>query len=86
MKRKSIATLITSIAGIGFIYYYLNVALKKGPYSIIDGAWVLAIEVFLLIITAIITMSFKQYKDIGEGILIGTGITLLIGFGICSSV
>ncbi len=86
MDRKLIAALVTSVAGIGIIYYYMSVVFAGDNYRAMDGAVVMAVELFILLIIGSVTVSNKKTKDIGQGILIGTATTLVIGFGVCSAV
>lgn len=86
MSRKEIAAIITSLVGIGIILYYMAVVYAGDPYRIMGGAVVMAVEIAVMIVVSIIVTSTKGNKDIGQGILIGSGVTLLVGFGICTGV
>jgi hypothetical protein len=58
---------------------------KGDNYKAIAGAVIMAIEMIILLVTGIILVNLNKTKSIGQGVLIGTGITLVIGFGICTS-
>jgi hypothetical protein len=83
--KKYIAAFVTSILGIGCISYFMFVEYKGDNYKAIAGAVIMAIEMIVLLLTALILACMSKTKSIGQGVLIGTGITLTIGFGICSS-
>lgn len=86
MNRKLIAALITSVLGIGIIYYIMSVVFAGDNYRIMAGAQALTIELLIMLFIGSAVVSNKKTKDIGQGILIGTGTTLVIGFGVCSAV
>ncbi len=87
MNKKYWAALITSILGIGFISIYVAfIAPKGGQYGgIFEAAITFAFEVFILLTTGLVLLSSEKSKPIGKGILLGTAVTAVIGFGICSS-
>lgn len=84
--NKYLAALITALCGIGCIYYFMVVEYKDDNYRILAGAFVMFIEVLILALAGVIFFNFKKTRSVGQGILIGTLVTLVIGFGICSSV
>jgi len=86
MSRKYWAALITALIGIGYIYYFMAVISEGGNYRSLGGAIVMFFEMVILLITGLILVSISKTKDIGQGVLIGSAVTFLIGFGICSSV
>jgi hypothetical protein len=86
MNKKYVAAFVTAFLGIGCISYFMAVVYKGDQYGVIGGAVVMVIEMFVLLITAIILYSSKETKAIGQGVFIGSAITLVIGFGVCSSV
>lgn len=85
-KETYIATLITSILGVGCIYYFMAVVYKDDNYRMLSGAIVMAVEMIVLLLAGIILTTTGKTKTIGQGVLLGSAITLVIGFGICSLV
>lgn len=85
MSHKQLAAFITALLGIGCITYFMAVVFKGDQYKVVGGAFVMVIELLIMLITGIILVNIKKRKTIGQGVLIGAGITLLVGFGICSS-
>lgn len=83
--RKFTAVLVTAILGIGIIYYYLHVLHPHDNYKEMGGAVVLAIEMLCMWLIAAILSFSKDLKDISQGIVTGSFITLLVGFGVCST-
>ena len=86
MNKKYWIALLTAVLGIGCIYYFMAVVYKGDNYRVIAGAIVMLVEMIVLLITGSILVSISKTKAIGHGILIGSAITLVIGFGVCSSV
>ena len=86
MNKKYWIALLTALIGIGCIYYFMAVVYKGDQYRIIGGAIVMAIEMLIMLVAGIILFNSKSTKAIGQGILIGSAVTLVIGFGVCSSV
>jgi len=86
MNQKYLAAFITSILGIGCIYYFMAVVYKGDNYAVIGGAMVMVFEMIFLLLTGVILFNIQSTKPIGQGVLIGSAVTLVIGFGICSSV
>jgi hypothetical protein len=87
MSKRNLAALITSIIGIGFISIYVAFIVPKGGQygGIFEAAGAFLVEVVLLLFTGLILLMEEKSKPIGKGILLGTLITAVIGFGICSS-
>ncbi|HMK24745.1 MAG TPA: hypothetical protein VK483_01860 [Chitinophagaceae bacterium] len=87
MNKKYWAALITSILGIGFISLYVAFAVPKGGQygGIFEAAGTFFVEVVLLLFTGLILLMDDKSKPVGKGVLLGTLITAVIGFGICSS-
>jgi hypothetical protein len=83
--KKYIAAFVTSILGIGCISYFMFVEFKGDMYRSIAGLVVMVMEMLVMLCTGIILVNMNKTKSIGQGVLIGTGITLVIGFGICSA-
>ncbi|MCX6317907.1 MAG: hypothetical protein NTW29_11490 [Bacteroidetes bacterium] len=84
-NRKIIAALLTSIVGIGIIYYYLHVLHPHDNYKEMGAAIVLSIEMLCMWLIGAILSSSRNLKDIGQGIITGSFITLLVGFGVCTT-
>lgn len=87
MNKKYLAALITSILGIGFISIYVTFGVSKGGQygGALEAAGPFFAEVMLLLFTGLILLTNESSKPIGRGVLLGTLITAVIGFGICSS-
>jgi len=87
MNKKYWAALITSILGIGFISMYVAFVVPKGGQygGIFDAAGIFLVEVVLLLFTGLVLLTDERSKPVGRGVLLGTLITAVIGFGICSS-
>jgi hypothetical protein len=83
--NKYIAAFVTSLLGIGCISYFMFVEYKGDNYKSLAGAVIMAIETVTLLLTGFVLVIINKTKTIGQGVLIGTGITLVIGFGICSA-
>jgi hypothetical protein len=86
MERKYIAVLVTALAGIGCIFYFMAVVYNGDNYRQLNGAVIMVTEMFVLLLLDLMMVADTKRKDIGQGILIGAGITLVVGFGICTSV
>jgi hypothetical protein len=83
--KKYIAAFVTSILGIGCISYFMFVEYKGDNYKAIAGALIMAIEMIVLLLIGLVLVSISKTKSIGQGVLIGLGITFVIGAGICTS-
>jgi hypothetical protein len=81
---KMIAAVITSIVGLAIITFFMAVVYRHDSMKVIGGAVVMVCEFLALILIATIFLCFRSTKRIGQGTLIGTGVTMVIGFGICS--
>lgn len=81
---KMSAAVITSIVGLAIITYFMAVVYRHDSMRVIGGAMVMAVEFLALIFISTIFLCFRSTKRIGQGVLIGTGVTMVIGFGICS--
>jgi hypothetical protein len=86
MNKKYLTALITSIVGIGIVVYCSTVVYKNDSYGVLGIAVAMAIELFILLLVGIGLLVNPDTKPIGQGMLLGALITLLIGFGICTSV
>jgi hypothetical protein len=86
VNKKYLITLLTAIAGIGCIYYFMAFVYNNDKYGVIGGALVMLVEMILLIFTGAMFASFEKTRGIGQGILLGAAITFVIGFGICTYV
>jgi hypothetical protein len=85
-SQRLITAMITAFAGIGIITYFMVVVFRDDKWKALAGAVVMAYEIIPLGLVSVVLLLFRRTRQIGEGMLIGTGITLVIGFGICSSV
>ena len=86
MSNKYKAALITSILGVGFIICYVSFDANRSiQYGILDVAIVMFFELLVMLVAGIFLICFKNTKQSGYGVLLGTAITLVIGFGICTS-
>jgi hypothetical protein len=85
-KNKYIAAIVTSLTGIGIISWYMLVKYRHDQYRVLGGAIVMLFEILVMLIAGLVLLYIPKFKSIGQGILIGMGITLVIGFGICSGV
>ncbi|MBC7872816.1 MAG: hypothetical protein H7Y01_02410 [Ferruginibacter sp.] len=86
MSKKYMAALISSVLGIGFLVYHIAVSSKDNrQYGILDTAMVLFIELVIMLIAGLLLLVMKDTRQIGNGVLLGVVITLVIGFGICSA-
>jgi hypothetical protein len=86
MSKKYLTTLITSIVGIGVVVYFSTVVYKNDDYGALGVAVAMAIELFILLLTGLGLLASKETKPVGQGMLLGALIILLVGFGICTSV
>jgi hypothetical protein len=85
-KNRYTAAFITSLVGIAIISWFMFVVYRnEGSYKALEGAIVMVCEITIFLITGLTLLTMKKTRPIGQGILIGTGITLVIGFGICSA-
>ena len=81
---KMIAAVVTSVIGLAIITYYMAVVFRNDSWKVVGGAMVMVCELLALVVVSTILLCFRDTKRIGQGTLIGTGVTLVIGFGICS--
>lgn len=85
MNKTYLAACITAAIGIGYIIYYMTVLAAHDPYRVIGCAIVMVVEIFLMLFAYLILNSIPQTKAWSGGVFIGMLLTLLIGFGLCSS-
>jgi hypothetical protein len=85
MNKRYLIALITSVIGTGCIYLYMISVDKKAQYGILDVALFMTFEIFIMLMAGTILISSEKTKTSGSGILIGMAITLVIGFGVCTS-
>jgi hypothetical protein len=85
MNQKFWAALITSVVGIGIVIYFTAVVYKNDPWGAIGIAMVMVVELFIMLVAGILLVFDPKTKPIGQGILLGALITLVVGFGVCSS-
>lgn len=83
-KNKFIAALVTAIIGIGVISWFMFVEFHDDSYRILGGAVVMVVEILAFLLISAVLLFIPGLKSIASGILIGTGITALVGFGVCS--
>ena len=81
---KYTVAFITAFLGIGCISWFMLVVFRNDPYKIIGGAFIMFFEMIILVLTALILRISQKTKPIGQGVLLGSAITLVIGFGVCS--
>lgn len=86
LNPKHTAATITALAGNAVILYFMTMVFRGDNYRVMSGAIVMALEILIFLLLSLILVNFKKTEQIGQGTLIGTGITLLVGFGICSSI
>jgi len=82
MNKTKITALSTSLAGLAFtVYTRLNNHTYLWPLSIgmLDFVFITVVG-----IAGVILCCWKTYEPIGQGLFIGIGITLLIGFSVCT--
>jgi hypothetical protein len=85
INQKLLATLITSVVGIGIVIYFAAFVYKNDHWGVIGIAVVMVVELFIMLVAGILLVFGQKTKSIGEGILLGALITLVIGFGVCSA-
>ena len=83
--NKFWATIITTIVGVSIVIYFFSRASKGNQYGLLDVAVSMAAELAIMGLIGLVLLTGQNTKKIGQGVLFGTLLTLLIGFGICSS-
>ena len=86
MSKKYLAALITAILGVSCMYFFMTVVYEEDKFRIVSGLLVMMVEMVVLFTTCIILLAIKKTKQIGQGVLLGSFVTLIIGFGICTFV
>lgn len=85
-NSKYLSAFITAALGIGYIAYYMGVEVKGDQYGAIGGAVVMVVEMIIFGLLGLLLLVDQRTKSVGQGILLGAGVALVIGFGICSAV
>lgn len=85
IKPRYLAAIITAVTGIGFAYFFMMPEFKDDSYGALGGAVVMFIEMVVLSVICVVLFLIKGTQEIAKGVLTGTLITLVVGFGICSS-
>jgi hypothetical protein len=85
MSEKYWATLITAVLGIGIITCVMVINIED-QWRALNGAVAMFIEISVMLLTALVLRTGEKTKPISNGILLGTAITLVIGFGVCSAI
>jgi hypothetical protein len=83
--NKYIVAFITAFLGIGYLFWYLFVQSKHDQHRSIGAAFVIAGELGIFLVAGLLFIFFPRTKFIGQGIFLGTLITLIIGFGVCTA-
>lgn len=82
LSPRALTALIVSVAG-----FVLNLGIKynnvQDPY-LATMASVVVIETIILLIVGLVMLASKEVRPIAQGILIGLGINLVIGFSVCT--
>jgi hypothetical protein len=85
-NKKITSTLITSIVGIVIVIIAAASSHDPHGYGALAVALVMGFECIGMLLIGLILHARPETRAIGSGVMLGMLITMLIGFGICSSV
>jgi hypothetical protein len=87
MKKyeKYLAAFITAFLCIGYIIYYMTVEEKGSQYAMLGGAIVVVTEILVFGLIGLLLLPGRRTRSVGQGILLGTAVSFVVGFGLCSS-